>query len=280
MFRCCNARQGLIFEANWSEIFFSMPEPVYPELVEGSRVEKNGLTKFAYELAKRNFYFEFFKRIINNTMEHSPASSFTREQKVGFIFMLIFAILTIGLGGLQLRNTIYGPFVIKATKNSLVGVSTNEETRLKNIDTDHDGLSDYDELNQYETSPYLPDTDSDEINDKMEIEKGTDPLCAEGDVCSLADAMPITPSSTIASPLINESLTPSNVLGITEKLSVQDTSQSKVELEELISNPAQLRTVLLSTGKIDAATLGKIDDVTLQKMAEKLFLNPGSVVSP
>ena len=61
---------------------------------------------------------------------------------------------------------------------------------------------------------------------------------------------------------------------------MQDTSQSKVELEELISNPAQLRTVLLSTGKIDAATLGKIDDVTLQKMAEKLFLNPGSVVSP
>jgi|SRR3989338_3387563 len=26
MFWCCIARHGLIFEANWSEIFFSMPE--------------------------------------------------------------------------------------------------------------------------------------------------------------------------------------------------------------------------------------------------------------
>lgn len=217
-------------------------------------------------------------RVIQSTMEQTP-TSFTREQKVGFIFMLVFAILTVGLGGLQLRNTIYGPFVIRAPKDALASVTTDTDTRLKNIDTDHDGLSDYDELNQYETSPYLPDTDSDGISDKVEIDRGTDPLCPEGTKCSSGDALPVAASSTIASPLINEALTPNSILGVTQKLSAQDPKQSQAELEQLIADPVQLRAVLLSTGKIDSATLQKIDDATLQKMARNLFLNPGSVIA-
>lgn len=212
-------------------------------------------------------------------MEQVPTSLFTREQKIGFIFMLVFAILTVGLGGLQLRNTIYGPFVIKKTANPLTSVTTNDEARLKNIDTDHDGLNDYDELNQYETSPYLPDTDSDGASDKAEIDKGTDPLCPEGKSCAGSDAAPVVVTSSIASPLVNSQLTPNDILGVTNQLSGQNTAGGQIDLEQLINNPAELRVMLLSTGKIDAATLEKIDDATLQKMARELFVNPGNTAA-
>ncbi|MFA6551789.1 MAG: hypothetical protein WCV41_04660, partial [Patescibacteria group bacterium] len=54
---------------------------------------------------------------------------------------------------------------------------------LRTQDTDKDGLSDYDELYFYNTSPYLEDTDSDGIADKTEIEKGQDPNCPLGQEC-------------------------------------------------------------------------------------------------
>jgi hypothetical protein len=52
-----------------------------------------------------------------------------------------------------------------------------EAVELQNKDSDNDGLSDYDEINIYLTSPYLEDSDSDGQTDFEEIEDGTDPNC-------------------------------------------------------------------------------------------------------
>src|SRR5258708_2817826 len=54
---------------------------------------------------------------------------------------------------------------------------------MKSKDTDGDGLSDYDEVYVYHTSPYLKDSDSDGIDDKTELKRGTDPNCPEGKQC-------------------------------------------------------------------------------------------------
>ena len=206
-------------------------------------------------------------------------SGFTREQKIGFIFMLVFAILTVGLGGLQLRNTIYGRFVIKkANTNPIASLTNNEEERLKNIDTDRDGLNDFEELSQYETSPYLPDSDSDGTGDKAEIEKGTDPLCPADKVCTGAADSGFVATSSPASPLINRDLTtPTDVLNVSGQLSANDPSVD-LDLQKLVDDPEQLRAVILSTGKIDPEALSKIDDKTLQEMAKKLLNNPGSAL--
>ncbi len=67
---------------------------------------------------------------------------------------------------------------------------------LKTKDTDHDGLTDYAELYQYNTSMFLEDTDSDGVSDYDEATKGTDPLCPEGQNCSLLKL--ITPESYLA----------------------------------------------------------------------------------
>ncbi len=52
---------------------------------------------------------------------------------------------------------------------------TNLENILKKIDTDSDGLNDYDEIVTYNTNPNLKDTDKDGFTDKQEIDKGFNP---------------------------------------------------------------------------------------------------------
>jgi len=54
---------------------------------------------------------------------------------------------------------------------------------LKQRDTDQDGLSDYDETYIYHTSAYLPDSDSDGMDDMKEIARGSDPNCPIGQDC-------------------------------------------------------------------------------------------------
>lgn len=53
---------------------------------------------------------------------------------------------------------------------------------LKNLDSDNDGISDYDELYVYKTNPYNIDTDGDDLSDYEEIFIiGTDPLNPDTD---------------------------------------------------------------------------------------------------
>lgn len=48
------------------------------------------------------------------------------------------------------------------------------------IDSDGDGLSDYDEENIHGTHPHNPDTDNDGFSDGQEVENGYDPLVGSG----------------------------------------------------------------------------------------------------
>lgn len=69
---------------------------------------------------------------------------------------------------------------------------TQEEARvdlkaaldLQKKDTDQDGLSDFEELHVYNTSPYLADSDSDGFTDKQELEASEDPNCPRGQECA------------------------------------------------------------------------------------------------
>ena len=51
-------------------------------------------------------------------------------------------------------------------------------------------MNDYVELYNSRTSPYLRDSDSDGIDDKAEIDQGTDPNCPKGQDCGLPVAAP------------------------------------------------------------------------------------------
>ncbi|MFZ2190058.1 MAG: hypothetical protein WAV48_04720, partial [Candidatus Magasanikiibacteriota bacterium] len=102
--------------------------------------------------------------------------SLNNTQKTGFVLLLVFGILAVGLGLLQMRNAIYNPFYSQVAMTGEADADNlilDESARLQSIDTDRDGINDWEELNFYETSPYLADTDSDGMEDKVEIDSGT-----------------------------------------------------------------------------------------------------------
>ena len=109
-----------------------------------------------------------------------------KNRQTVIIVLSILGIAIIFFGVWQIRNRIVSPFILDevliAKKNSSEAALSDYIDSI-NIDTDGDGLSDYDEQYLYGTSPYLEDTDSDGISDKVEIERGTDPKCPEGQNC-------------------------------------------------------------------------------------------------
>lgn len=197
------------------------------------------------------------------------------EQKTGFVLLLFFGILAIGLGLLQMRNTIYNPFVVRFENFSAQSL-LDDTTKLQKIDTDRDTLSDYDELTFYQTSAYLPDTDSDKINDNVEIANGTDPLCPEGTLCTVqenpVDGLEVTDTiDTDVKPIdllqnAGDSVNPNLGEGTVAPANATD-------INELIENPQVLRKFILSTGKISEEELAKIDDATLMELAKSIDLN-------
>jgi len=117
---------------------------------------------------------------------------------------------------------------------------------LANKDTDEDGLSDYDELYTYNTSPYIGDTDSDGYSDKDEIDAGYDPNCPAGKNCE--PNAPVAETSDIAS------TAPVDLL--------PDIDANASDLLSGQMNPVELRSLLLQMG-IPQNQLDAMDDATL-----------------
>ncbi len=61
------------------------------------------------------------------------------------------------------------------THQNILSKKINQNPFSKDTDTDHDGLSDLEEI-QYGTNPNLADSDNDGFTDKTEIQKGYNPL--------------------------------------------------------------------------------------------------------
>lgn len=207
----------------------------------------------------------------------------SKEQKTGFVLLLVFAILVIGLGFLQLRNTIYNPFAIDFSVYEEEAMVNDVEGRLKSLDTDHDGLMDWDELNTYGTSPYLADTDSDGVEDRVEIKKGLDPLCPQGDICEqeIGVVSTTTVSSTEndsvgSSPLLDEVKDTYGVVVDSGILADEETGESTYTAA--LTDPQILRELLLATGQISKEELAKIDDQTLLDMSKNLLQQDVSVL--
>ncbi len=207
------------------------------------------------------------------------------KNRAGLVALSVFAVLTIGLGFMQMRNTIFSPFAPKSAKLSGTGskslLEANAELALR--DTDRDGLTDFEELNYYSTSPYLPDTDSDGVSDRDEISAGTDPNCPTGQNCS---SVLDTPKERLD---LSDYLDKQNIdfdIGKMIGGTIQNIDTEKtgtpiggdvmgvtgvIDMKALLQDPTTLRKLLNDTGMITTEQLQSIDDVTLLKMAEDLL---------
>jgi len=184
----------------------------------------------------------------------------SKEQKVGLFLLFVFAILAVGLGFIQMRNTMYGPFALKnvAPYISADEVNTIEAQRLR--DTDHDGLNDFEELYVYGTSMYLADSDSDGLSDKEEVEKGTNPLCPEGSQC-----IGIADESSDAERGASSSF---NLLGIDSN---PDFGETPIDLSAALKDPVQVKKMLISAG-LSADLLKNISDEELMAAVNEIMV--------
>jgi hypothetical protein len=192
-----------------------------------------------------------------------------KKQKLALAGLTFFGICLIGIWAFNLNNEISNPLKIKVSASDNIASTTTSDDKLKRQDTDGDGLSDYDELNVYHTSPYLADSDSDGIPDGVEVKNGTDPNCPKGKDCSAAGsvAAPVSTStdiSALASTYASNS-------GATDLNSVSvASSSSDAANNALLSgqlNAATLRQVLIKSG-VDKSSLDKISDADLLKAYE------------
>lgn len=185
--------------------------------------------------------------------EENGKEGLSKEQKIGVILLSVFAVFAIGLGVLQIRNTMYAPFALNNKIPPLVKNDINTNEALMYRDTDKDGLNDFDELYVYSTSPYLADTDSDGIPDNVEVAKGTNPLCPEGQTCAELGVNGDTLPNTVPFPSASSTLGP---------------APSAADLQQILADPAATRKMLLDAG-FDKTILDKTSDADLMKLVKE-----------
>lgn len=113
-----------------------------------------------------------------------------QSERKGFIVLAVAGVLALILGIWRVGYNITSPFKLKPLDQNAFTESNIFDSQNK--DTDGDGLTDFDETNLYNTSPYLEDTDSDGKWDGDEIKIGSDPNCPEGKICGASDTKPAT----------------------------------------------------------------------------------------
>lgn len=180
--------------------------------------------------------------------EQSAVQRLSKEQKIGFVLLLCFAVLAVGLGILQIRNTMYAPFALNTNVPSELKDKVNDQLSLQYRDTDMDGLSDFDELYVYNTSPYLADTDSDGIPDKQEVDQGTDPNCATGKTCIPEETAQVAVTSSTLGTAVDPGTPPQDI-------------------NQMLQDPKQLRQMLSQAG-MDKKVLDSYSDADLLKMTQ------------
>ncbi len=122
----------------------------------------------------------------SSNKQQGPFSHFEHKVALLLIFVLGFGGLILGVKyvGKGLQVPFYDILYYDGEQFLTANEEEEAETqRLRETDTDEDGISDYNELYVYETSPYLNDSDSDGYSDYQEVFSGNDPNCPTGQDC-------------------------------------------------------------------------------------------------
>lgn len=183
-----------------------------------------------------------------NTDNQTPGfRAMPRPQKTAIIVLALLGVAVIVFWAWQFRSQLRRPFNLGGSGQPTANIAALD---LHDVDSDSDGLSDYDEINVYYTSPYLEDSDSDDLFDLKEVQQGTDPNCPEGKTC-------LSPA-VAASSTIPQITLPEDNAGV-----LADTST----LQNIISgqiDATTLRQLLIQSGA-DQSILDQISDEDLMK---------------
>lgn len=216
--------------------------------------------------------------------------------KSAFAMVVVVGVVVLGYLSLLLWFNVHRVYVAMHPKSVTNTVAASAELEaLKTKDTDHDGLSDYDELFFYHSSPYLFSTAGDGISDGVKAQKGENPSCAENTTCNPTPTVNVNGTGNS-----NSSLTPdflrsalkaagvadstlnntndSDLLSIYNKVVGQTPSSngntsatSALTMDQLQSmSGSEVRSLLVANG-ISASTLSTVDDATLQQIFQQVI---------
>lgn len=192
--------------------------------------------------------------MVGEPVPDSSQARFTSEQKIGFGLLLIFAVVSVSLGVLQIRNRLYEPFALNSNVPAGLREEVNTVEALRFRDTDFDGLSDFDELYLHSTSPYLADTDSDGLNDQAEIQAGSDPLCPKDEQCETEEQPIETDNLGISS----------STFGLEEEIDI--------DYSQFLNDPAYIRQLLIENG-VKKEIVDKMSDQAILAMMQQVLLS-------
>ncbi|MCK4967506.1 MAG: hypothetical protein KAS12_00500 [Candidatus Aenigmarchaeota archaeon] len=173
------------------------------------------------------------------------------KQKLYLIGFIILAIGIILFGANQIYNQIYQPFAKPIDSQLTADLSQIDLAELQNKlnasqmkDTDDDGITDLIENANYQTSPYLADSDSDSYNDKEEIDAGSNPL---------------DPQSTPAN---------INIEPVEQQIEVKEQEETEISAE-------RIRQALQLAG-MDQDILQQVNDQTLLELYQQTVQQTGT----
>lgn len=195
--------------------------------------------------------------LIESNQESNKKLSFW--QKLVTAGLVLFGILVVVMWYLDFKQGIKAPFENKYSNQAQNQDELSEDDQLKSKDTDNDGLSDFDEINTHQTSPYLEDSDSDGVFDKKEIDSGENPNCPTGKDCSvLSEDIIEEKEEGVNVPVLDMGIKS----GSSTSLNINNSSQDYEKLLQGELDASAIREMLASSG-LDTKVLDSISDEDL-----------------
>jgi hypothetical protein len=203
---------------------------------------------------------------------NSRQNGFFKSRRFTVFSFLFFLILVISLGVWQLKTNILQPF--KGPENT--SLETSNLVLDENLDTDGDGLSDYEETFNHGTSPYLEDTDSDGFSDYEELKLrlgNKNPNCAVGGNCLMSDNFFLEVDNNTVDDILGGEEGSLNTDGMGDITLPEGVNEA--DLKEALAGSItadDLRQLLLSSGA-DKEVLDQISDEDLLLSYQEILNN-------